>query len=153
MSGAVPFRALHHIGAAAAGAVPGWCRGGQGGPFERDDEYAWVLDTTKGHINCYVGPNKTSLAQTDQTVVFDEREKRFVNAEIPQAIQLFATAPENWYLVLKNPAVDGGHPRPGVSSGLAELQVGKKVMLRGPTPPSPTRTPPPSSPATSPTTR
>jgi len=106
-------------------------------PRERElvlapNEYAWVLDTTKGHINCYVGPNKTSLAQTDQTVVFDEREKRFVNAEIPQAIQLFATAPENWYLVLKNPAVDGGHPRPGVSSGLAELQVGKKVMLRGP---------------------
>jgi major vault protein len=106
-------------------------------PRERElvlapNEYAWVLDTTKGHINCYVGPNKTSLAQTDQTVVFDEREKRFVNAEIPQAIQLFATAPENWYLILKNPAVDGGHPRAGVSSGLAELQVGKKVMVKGP---------------------
>jgi len=107
-------------------------------PRERElvlapNEFAWVLDTTKGHINCYVGPNKTSLAQTDQTVVFDEREKRFVNAEIPRAIQLFATAPENWYLVLKNPAHDGGHPRAGASSGLADLKVGKKVMLRGPT--------------------
>lgn len=106
-------------------------------PRERElvlapNEYAWVLDTTKGHINCYVGPNKTSLAQTDQTVVFDEREKRFVSAEILQAVQLFATAPENWYLVLKNPAVDAGHPRTGVASGLAELQVGKKVMIRGP---------------------
>ncbi len=106
-------------------------------PRERElvlapNEFAWVLDTTKGHINCYVGPNKTSLAQTDQTVVFDEREKRFVNADIPKAVQLFATAPENWYLVLKNPAVDGNHPRTGVASGLSELQVGKKVMVRGP---------------------
>ncbi len=106
-------------------------------PRERElvlapNEYAWVLDTTKGHINCYVGPNKTSLAQTDQTVVFDEREKRFVNADIPQAIQLFATAPENWYLILKNPALDGNHPRTGVASGLAELAVGKKVVVKGP---------------------
>ena len=106
-------------------------------PRERElvlapNEFAWVLDTTKGHINCYVGPNKTSLAQTDQTVIFDERDKRFVNAEIPTAIQLCATAPENWYLVLKNPAVDGAHPRPGLASGLADLQVGKKVMVRGP---------------------
>ena len=67
-------------------------------PRERElvlapNEFAWVLDTTKGHINCYVGPNKTSLAQTDQTVIFDERDKRFVNAEIPTAIQLCATAP------------------------------------------------------------
>jgi len=106
-------------------------------PRERElvlapNEYAWVLDTTKGHINCYVGPNKTSLAQTDQTVVFDEREKRFVNADIPQAVQLFATAPENWYLILKNPALDGNHPRTGVASGLADLAVGKKVMVKGP---------------------
>ncbi len=107
-------------------------------PRERElvlapNEYAWVLDTTKGHIGCYVGPNKTSLAQTDQPVVFDELQKRFVHAdELSSAIQLFATAPENWYLVLKNPAHDNGHPRPGAASGLAELQVGKKVIVRGP---------------------
>ena len=106
-------------------------------PRERElvlapNEYAWVLDTTKGHINCYVGPNKTSLAQTDQLVMFDEREKRFVNAEMQQAVQLYATAPENWYVILKNPAVDGHHPRAGVASGLSELRVGKKVVLPGP---------------------
>jgi major vault protein len=108
-------------------------------PRERElvlapNEYAWVLDTTKGHINCYVGPNKTSLAQTDQPVIFDDEARRFVHAmELSTAIQLFATAPENWYLVLKNPAQDGGHPRVGVASGLAELHVGKKVVVRGPT--------------------
>ncbi len=107
-------------------------------PRERElvlapNEYAWVLDTTKGHINCYVGPNKTSLAQTDQPVIFDEIAKRFVPAEeLSTAIQLFATAPENWYVVLKNPALDNGHPRIGVASGLAELQVGKKVIVKGP---------------------
>ena len=106
-------------------------------PRERElvlapNEFAWVLDTTKGHINCYVGPNKTSLAQTDQLVTFDELAKRFVHAEIATAVQLFATAPENWYLILKNPAVDNTHPRVGVASNLAELQVGKKVVVRGP---------------------
>lgn len=107
-------------------------------PRERElvlapNEFAWVLDTTKGHVNCYVGPNKTSLAQTDQLVTFDELAKRFVHAEIATAVQLFATAPENWYLILKNPAVDNTHPRVGVASNLAELQVGKKVVVRGPT--------------------
>ncbi len=106
-------------------------------PRERElvlapNEFAWVLDTTKGHINCYAGPNKTSLAQTDQLVTFDEVSKRFIHAEIATAVQLFATAPENWYLVLKNPAVDNTHPRLGVASGLIELQVGKKVVVRGP---------------------
>src|SRR3990172_1411311 len=97
------------------------------------NEYAYVLDTTKGHINCYVGPNKTSLAQTDQPVVFDPRSKRFAPVvEIADAIQLFATAPANWYLVLKNPATSRAHPNPGVSNTLAELAVGKKVNVAGP---------------------
>lgn len=106
-------------------------------PRERElvlapNEFAWVLDTTKGHINCYVGPNKTSLAQTDQLVTFDEVTKRFVHTDLDGAVQLFATAPENWYLVLKNPAVDNAHPRVGVASGLVDLQVGKKIVVRGP---------------------
>ncbi|MBI1946078.1 MAG: hypothetical protein HYS27_10300 [Deltaproteobacteria bacterium] len=107
-------------------------------PRERElvlspNEYAYVLDTTKGHINCYVGPNKTSLAQTDQPVIFNALTKRFdAAAELASAVQLFATAPANWYMVLKNPGRDGMHPKPGVASGLVDLQVGKKVILPGP---------------------
>lgn len=107
-------------------------------PRERElvlapNEFAYVLDTTKGHINCYVGPHKTSLAQTDQPVVLDEITKRFVGSDdLAQAIQVFSTAPANWYLVLKNPAVDQSHPRAGVASGSVELQVGRQVIIPGP---------------------
>ena len=107
-------------------------------PRERElvlspNEYAYVLDTTKGHINCYVGPNKTSLAQTDQPVIFNALTKRFDAAnELASAVQVFATAPANWYMVLKNPGKDGAQPKPGLASGLVELQVGKKVILPGP---------------------
>lgn len=107
-------------------------------PRERElvlapNEYAYVLDTTKGHINSYVGPNKTSLAQTDQPVIFNPLTKRFDYAsEIELATQLFATAPAGWYMVLKNPARDGGHPKPGLASAGIDLEVGRKVVLHGP---------------------
>ncbi len=96
------------------------------------NEYAYVLDTTKGHINCYVGPNKTSLAQTDQPVIYRPQTRRFESAELPDALQLFATAPCNWYMLLENPAQDELHPSRGVSNGLAELRVGEKVNVFGP---------------------
>lgn len=96
------------------------------------NEFAYVLDTTKGQINCYVGPNKTSLAQTDQPVLFNARTKRFEDVELGQAVQLFATAPASWYMVLKNPAQNNHHPKPGVASTLIELEVGRKINVPGP---------------------
>ncbi|MFY0542199.1 hypothetical protein [Nannocystis pusilla] len=41
------------------------------------NEFAFILDETKGNINVYVGPHKTSLANTDAPVVFDPGSKRF----------------------------------------------------------------------------
>ncbi len=96
------------------------------------NEYAYVLDTTKGHINCYVGPNKTSLAQTDQPVVFDAPSGRFRHADLKDAVSLFATAPAHGYVVLENPARDGAHPHPGVANSLVDLQVGRKTIVPGP---------------------
>jgi major vault protein len=96
------------------------------------NEYAYVLDTTKGHINCYVGPNKTSLAQTDSPVVFNQKNKRFQPANLDVAIQLFATAPANWYMILKNPAKDNVGPKLGTSNNSPGLQIGKKINVHGP---------------------
>lgn len=96
------------------------------------NEFAWVLDTTKGHINCYVGPNKTSLAQTDQPVVFNPATKRFDHVDLSLAVQLFPTAPSNWYMVLKNPARNGTRPNAGVANSMMELEVGRKVVIKGP---------------------
>lgn len=106
-------------------------------PRERElvlapNEYAYVLDTTKGHINCYVGPNKTSLAQTDQLVIFNPRTKRFEPEEIQEAVRVFATAPANWYVEIKNPAKGDVRPSAGTSNAAVDLRIGEKINIPGP---------------------
>lgn len=107
------------------------------GSRERDlvlapNEYAYISDQTKGNINAYVGPYKTSLANTDQPVFFDERSKRFERCSLEQATRIFATAPEGWYLTLKNPPSDDKPPQRGTVNSLPELKIGHKVNLPGP---------------------
>lgn len=97
------------------------------------NEFAFISDQTKGQVNVYVGPYKTSLANTDQPVVFNERSKRFERCTLEQATQIFAIAPEGWYLVMKNPARDGNHPKLAFSNSLTDLDVGHKVNISGPT--------------------
>ncbi len=96
------------------------------------NEFAFISDETKGNINVYVGPHKTSLANTDRPVVFNNDSKRFDRCSLEQATQTLAVAPEGWYLVLKNPARDGSHPRTGALNNLPELNVGRKVNVAGP---------------------
>lgn len=96
------------------------------------NEFAFILDETKGNINVYVGPHKTSLANTDVPVVFDSRTKRFDRKTLDQAIQMISIAPEGWYLVLKNPATDKSHPRTGALNNLPNLDTGRKVNIPGP---------------------
>ena len=96
------------------------------------NEYAFVLDSTKGIVNCIVGSYKLSLSNSDKLVKFDEKTKRFVECGATEAIKTFVTAPENWYVVLKNPTRDGSRPRIGSSNNLPDLQIGKKVNIPGP---------------------
>lgn len=96
------------------------------------NEYAFILDETKGNVVNYVGPHKTSLANTDQPVIFNSQSKRFERCTLEKAIQTFAIAPEGWYLVLKNPAQDGKHPKIGTANSLPDLDVGRKVNIPGP---------------------
>jgi len=95
------------------------------------NEYAYILDETKGNVTVYVGPNKTSLANTDKPVVFDEKSKLFERCSLEQAVQCFKTAPEGWYVILKNPADGDKHPTTG-SGPIPELKIGRKVNIRGP---------------------
>jgi major vault protein len=117
------------VDASGAGANPG--------QRERDlvlapNEYAYIADETKGNINVYVGPHKTSLANTDRPVVFNRQSKRFDRCSLEQAVQTLAVAPEGWYLVLKNPAHDGSHPKHRGAQQPGGAQVGRKVNLPGP---------------------
>ena len=95
------------------------------------NEYAYVLDKTKGLISCVVGSYKMSLSTSDALVVFNERTKRFEEANFQDAITTFVSAPENWYVTLKNPAKDNMHPTTGTSNQLPDLQIGKKVNIKG----------------------
>lgn len=96
------------------------------------NEYALVSDATKGSIDCYIGPFKTSLAGTDRCVLFDNKSKRFRPTSMQEGTQLFQTAPEGFYIVLKNPAVGGKHPTAAGKQSTPDLCVGKKVNIAGP---------------------
>lgn len=95
------------------------------------NEYAYVLDKTKGLISCVVGSYKMSLSTSDSLVIFNQKTKRFEEASFTEAITTFVSAPENWYITLKNPAKEDKHPTPGTANSLPELQIGKKVNIRG----------------------
>ena len=58
------------------------------------NEYAYVLDETKGHVSCLVGPTKMSLSQSDRLVRFNPRTKSFEQCGFDNAKYLFTTAPE-----------------------------------------------------------
>lgn len=96
------------------------------------NEFCFVSDTTKGLVNVVVGSYKFSMSNSDKIVRFDETSKRFVESSITDGIQKFISAPENWYVVLKNPSKDGRHPQTGTTNTLPELVVGKKINIKGP---------------------
>ena len=107
------------------------------GSRERDlvlapNEFAFISDQTKGNINVYVGPYKTSLANTDQPVLFEQHSKCFEDCSLEESKHLFPTAPKGWYVVIKNPSADHTPPKTGTVSNLMELKVGHKVNIPGP---------------------
>lgn len=97
------------------------------------NEFAFVLDTTKGNVSSVVGPYKMSLSTSDKMVLFSESSKTFTEmGNIESAIQKFITAPENWYVQLKNPTKDGKHPTITTTNSLPDLDVGRKINIVGP---------------------
>jgi len=96
------------------------------------NEFAFISDETKGEVNAFVGPNKQSLAGTDRCVTFDLKTKRFRPTTLDAGVQTFQTAPEGWYVVLKNPAENDKHPAGNGKLSTPNLRVGKKVNISGP---------------------
>jgi major vault protein len=56
------------------------------------NEYAYILDETDNVIN-YVGPAKTSLANTDQPVIFNGRNKRFERCTLTRPLSCSPSRP------------------------------------------------------------
>jgi major vault protein len=96
------------------------------------NEFVYVSDETKGNVDVFVGPTKQSLSTTDQPVIFDAKTKRFKRVPLDQAIQTVQTAPEGWYIVLKNPAKDPKRPTGTGKLSSADLEIGRKVNIPGP---------------------
>ena len=97
------------------------------------NEYTFVLSKTNGVIKTHTGPMTMTISAQESLVVFNPKSKQFVEvADIDKAKQLFTSAPEGWYVVLKNPAKDNMHPDAGKASNSPDLEVGKKINIAGP---------------------
>ena len=97
------------------------------------NEFAHILNKTDGSIKCAVGPYQTSLSQQETPVIFNTRTKRFEECnDYDKAKQLFISAPEGWYVVLKNPTTDDKYPEKGRPNQSPNIEIGKKVNIFGP---------------------
>lgn len=97
------------------------------------NEFAFILDETKGNVIAYVGPHKTSLANTDRPVIFEEYSRRYRRCTLEESITAFPYAEEGWYIVLENPAREGDeeYAKSGPNT-LVRLTLGRKVNIPGP---------------------
>jgi len=97
-------------------------------------EYAYIQDGTKGIISVYVGPQKTSLSQTDFPVNWDSARRQYNRCEQSAAIHPFPSAPEGYYMVLQNPVPNGKeeHPSGGKVTQHIDLCMGRKINMPGP---------------------
>lgn len=97
------------------------------------NEYTFVLSKTNGVIKTHTGPMTMTISAQESLVVFDSKSKQFIEvADIDKAKRLFCSAPEGWYVVLKNPAKDNMHPDSGKANNSPDLEVGKKINIAGP---------------------
>ena len=90
--------------------------------YQRDiilsiNEFCFVQNKSNGSIRTHTGPIITSISGQESLVVFDSKTKRFTETQdFEAARQLFVSAPEGWYIELKNPAPDNKHPEPAAAN-------------------------------------
>ena len=97
------------------------------------NEFCFLQNKTNGQIKTYTGPIMLTISQQESLVNFDPISKQFKETtNFDHAKQLFVSAPENWYVILKNPAVGNIYPEIGKAVASPELLTGRKINLRGP---------------------
>lgn len=98
------------------------------------NEFCFLQNKTNGTIKTYTGPITMTISGQENLVVFDTKTKRFKETQdFDRARQLFVSAPEGWYIVLKNPAIDNSHPEQAKAVNSPELEIGHKINIPGPT--------------------
>ena len=97
------------------------------------NEFCFLQSKTNGQIKTYTGPITTTISAQEALVTFNSRTKQFEEtADFNKAKQLFVSAPEGWYVVLKNPETNNIHPEAGKASNSPSLLIGKKINIAGP---------------------
>lgn len=97
------------------------------------NEFVFIQSKTNGQIKTYTGPIMVTISAQESMVVFNSKTKRFEETgDFEKARQLFTSAPEGWYVVLKNPSKDGTHPDSAKAMNSPELNIGKKINVAGP---------------------
>ena len=97
------------------------------------NEFCFLQNKTNGAIKTYTGPVMLTISQQESLVIFDTNTKQFREVNnFEHAKQLFVSAPENWYVILKNPTRDNVYPDPGKAVVTADLEIGKKINICGP---------------------
>ena len=98
-----------------------------------NNEFCYVQSKSNGSIKVYNGPAVVTISAQETLVVFNSKTKRFEEMrDFAKAKQLYASAPEGWYLVLKNPTRNGEVPEAGKASLSPELEIGHKINIPGP---------------------
>lgn len=97
------------------------------------NEFCFLQSKTNGAIKTYTGPITMTISAQEALVTFNPKTKQFEEtADFNKAKQLFVSAPEGWYVVLKNPEKDNIHPEAGKASNSPNLVIGKKINISGP---------------------
>ena len=81
----------------------------------------------------HTGPITMTISAQESLVVFNAKTKKFEETQdFEKAKQLFISAPEGWYVVLKNPATDNSHPEAAKAVNSPTLEIGRKINIAGP---------------------
>ena len=98
------------------------------------NEYVQIQDCTNGEIRTHAGPAMVTISQQQTCVIFNNKTKKFEEVkDFERAKQLFVSAPEGWYVILKNPTADGSYPGAAKSNVTPDnMKVGVKVNISGP---------------------
>ena len=97
------------------------------------NEFCFLQSKTNGAIKTYTGPITMTISAQESLVVFNPKTKRFEETQdFERARQIFVSAPEGWYIVLKNPAEDNTHPEAAKAVNSPALQIGHKINISGP---------------------
>lgn len=98
------------------------------------NEFCFLQNKTNGMIKTNVGPMTTTISGQEALVTFNPRNKKFEETNnFDVAKQLFISAPEGWYVILKNPTTDDKYPVPGKENNSPDtIKIGTKVNIPGP---------------------